>query len=299
MGESCRTLPMKRPAKPQLYVLCDMEGASGISPANAEALRHGSKLWHAEGRPCITSDRRAVCEAANAFGVDEIIVNDAHDNGKREPNILAHELPDNVRIVRRPCLPGKPRHMAGAGLLGIVIVGQHARYGGGGFAPHTIQSPPIGEVPLNGIAVGEIGLELALFMDTPLLAVVGDQAAADEAVALCPRTVGIPVKSLERSWFPGTSEVYPVIREGVFDALHRRDEALGLHLEPPYRFALKPAAGYAFDPGKSFFLRWLSMLILGLCAGHVTRSEASWHTGSIIRALYALHSARGFLTKAA
>jgi len=282
-----------------LYVLCDMEGASGISPENADALRHGSELWHAEGRPRITSDLRAACEAANAFGIDEIIVNDAHDNGKREPNILAHDLPDNVRIVRRPCLPGKPRHMTGAGLLGIVIVGQHARYGGGGFAPHTIQSPPIGEVTLNGIAVGEIGLELALFMGTPLLAVVGDQAAADEAVALCPGTVGIPVKSLEKSWFPETSEVYPVIQEGVLDALHRRDEALGLHLEPPYHFTLKPAAGYAFDPGRSFSLRWLSMLILGLCGGHVTHSEASWHTGSIIRGLYALHSARGFLTKLA
>ena len=37
--------------KRQLYVLCDIEGASGISPANREAMKHGSDPWREEGRP--------------------------------------------------------------------------------------------------------------------------------------------------------------------------------------------------------------------------------------------------------
>ena len=97
--------------KRQLYVLCDIEGASGISPANRQAMRHGSEAWQAEGRGLITSDVSAVCDAANAFGIDEIVLNDSHDNGKREPNVLMDELPRNVRLVRRPHLPGKARHM--------------------------------------------------------------------------------------------------------------------------------------------------------------------------------------------
>jgi len=183
--------------KRQLYVLCDIEGASGISPANRQAMRHGSEAWQAEGRGLITSDVSAVCDAANAFGIDEIVLNDSHDNGKREPNVLMDELPRNVRLVRRPHLPGKARHMVSGEPYGIIIVGQHAGYGAGGFAPHTIQSPPIGRVTLNGLRVGEIGLELALFMGAKLLAVVGEAAAVKEARTLCPEVVGVPVKDLE------------------------------------------------------------------------------------------------------
>jgi len=284
--------------KTQLYILCDLEGASQISPENRKAMYYGSEVWQKEGRRFITSDVKAVCEAANEFGIDEIILNDSHDNGHREPNVLVKELPDNVRVVRRPYLPGKPRHRVRGELYGVIIVGQHAMHGGGGFAPHTIQSPPIGEVTLNGSEVGEIGLELALFMDARLLAVVGEQAAVEEAKALCPNTVGIPVKSLEKNWFPLASETRTVIRDKTLEALRRRDEANVLHLEPPFRFTLKTTETYSFDPKKRFFLRWLSKLIFfGLCKGRLSETEASWQTKTIIGGLYALHCTRGFMKK--
>ncbi|UCF09542.1 MAG: M55 family metallopeptidase [Candidatus Bipolaricaulota bacterium] len=290
-------MPSRR--KRQLYVLCDMEGASGISPANREAMRHGSDLWRAEGRGLVTSDVAAVCSAAQHFGIEEIILNDSHDYGVREPNVLLKQLPGNVRLVRRPYLPGKPRKMVRGEPYGIVIVGQHARYGGGGFAPHTIQSPPIGVVTLNGTEVGEIGLELALFMRAPLLAVIGEEAAVAEARALCPGVVGVPVKSLARDWFPSAGETAPVIREGVLDALRRRDEMHGLELKPPFRFTLAPATGHRFNPERRFFTRWLARLILlRLSRGKMCERGASWETRTIVGGLYALHSARGFIEKA-
>gem|GEM_PF-454968 len=293
------TIQMKT-TKRQLYVLCDLEGASGISPENRQAMHHGSDLWQEEGRRSITSDVQAVCEAANEFGIDGIVLNDSHDNGHREPNVLVKELPRNVRIMRRPHLPGKPRHAVRGEPFGIVIVGQHAMYGGGGFAPHTIQSPPIGEVTLNGIEVGEIGLELALFMGTKLLAVVGEEAAVAEAKRLCPNVVGVPVKSLEKNWFPPADETRPIIREKVLDALRGRDEADGLHLEPPFRFALRPAEGWRFDSGKRFFLRRLARFIFfRLSKGRMSEDEASWETKTVVRGLYALHCARGFMTRRA
>jgi D-aminopeptidase len=284
--------------KKQLYVLCDLEGASGISPENKPAMHHGSDLWHAVGRPSITSDVSAVCEAAAELGIDEIVLNDSHDNGKREPNVLVGELPENVRLVRRPYLPGKPRHMVRGDLVGIVIVGQHAMHGGGGFAPHTIQSPPIGKVTINGLTVGEIGLELALFMDARLLAIVGEQAAVDETRALCPNVIGIPVKSLDRGWFPPPIETRSAIRDGVLEGLRRRESMTGLHLEAPFRFTLEPADGYRFDREKKIPLRWLARAILfGHCKGRMTESEAAWESKTIIGGLYALHSARVFLSK--
>jgi D-aminopeptidase len=289
---------MKKPKK-QLYILCDMEGASGISFANRKAMYHGSELWRSEGRVLVTSDVKAVCDAANEFGIDEIIIEDEHDNGKREPNLLVTSLPSNACVLRRPHLPGKARKAVRGELYGMVFVGQHAMHGGGGFAPHTI-APNIGAVTLNGIRVGEIGLELAMFMGAPLLAVVGEEASIAEAKALCPRVVGISVKSLESDWFPSADETRPTIRRGALDALHTRTEATGLDLKPPFRFTLTPADGYVFDLQKKMLLRWLTrFFFFRACRWRLSANEASWETQTILRGLYALHCARVFLRKKA
>jgi len=287
-------------AKKQLYILCDMEGASGISASNRKAMHHGSELWQSEGRALVTSDVKAVCDAANEFGIDEIIVEDEHDNGKREPNLLVTDLPANVRVLRRPHLPGKARKVVRGQPYGMVFVGQHAMYGGGGFAPHTIQSPPIGAITLNGVRVGEIGLELVQFMGAPLLAVVGEEAAIAEAKALCPRVVGIPVKSLEKNWFPSADETRPAIRRGAFDALRTRTEATGLDLKPPFRFTLTSADGYVFDPARKMPLRWLTrFFFFRVYGGKLAEREAAWEAKTVLRGLYVLHCARMFLRKQA
>jgi D-aminopeptidase len=286
--------------KRQLYILCDMEGASGISPANRKAMHHGSEVWRSEGRALVTSDVKAVCDAANEFGIDEILIEDEHDNGKREPNLLVTSLPSNARVLRRPHLPGKARKVVRGEPFGMIFVGQHAMYGGGGFAPHTIQSPPIGAVTINGVRVGEIGLELAKFMGARLLAVVGDEAAIAEAKALCPQVIGIPVKSLEKNWFPSTDETRPAIRRGVLDALRTRTEATGLDLKAPFGFTLTPSEGYIFDSQKKRLLRRLTRLFFfRACRWRLSVNEASWETQTILRGLYALHCARVFLTKKA
>jgi D-aminopeptidase len=286
-------------AKKQLYILCDLEGASGISSANRRAMYHGSEEWRSEGRALVTSDVKAVCDAANEFGINEIIIEDEHDNGKREPNLLVTDLPKNARVLRRPHLPGKARKVVRGEPYGMVFVGQHAMHGGGGFAPHSI-APHIGAITLNGVRVGEIGLELAQFMGAPLLAVVGEEASIAEAKALCPRVVGVPVKSLEKGWFPSADETRPAIRRGVLDALRTRSEATGLDLKAPFRFTLAPADGYVLDPARKMPLRWLTRLFFfGIYRGRLSEREASWESRTVLRGLYALHCARLFLKKQA
>ncbi|MDD4903266.1 MAG: M55 family metallopeptidase [Candidatus Bipolaricaulis sp.] len=286
-----------RTTKKALYILCDVEGASGISRANWNALRHGSDLWRSEGRALITSDVKAVCEAANEFGIDEIIIDDEHDGGKREPNLLLEQLPGNVRVLRRPHLPGKARKSFRGQPFGMIFVGQHAMCGGGGFAAHTI-APHIGAIAVNGLRVGEIGLELASFMGSPLLALVGEEAAVAEARTLCPHLVGIPVKSQEKSWFPAAEETHAMIRRGTIRALRERETATGLHLTPPFRFTLSPADGYVFDGKSKMPMRWLVWLVFfRLSKGRLTEHEASWEAKTILRGVWALHCARGFLRK--
>jgi len=282
----------------QLYVLCDMEGASQISPENRQALYYGSDLWQKDGRRFVTSDVKAVCEAANEFGMDEIVINDEHDYGNKAPNLLVSELPGNVRMVRRPHLPGTPRKMVQKDPYGIIMVGQHAMCGGRGFAPHTIQSPPIAEVRLGGIKVGEIGLELAQFMDVRFLAITGEEAAVEEAKELCPNVVGVPVKSLEKDWFPSAEENYSLIKERVAQALRQRESADSFHLDPPFQFSLKVAANYFFDTKKRGILRVLTgLFFLHMYKGRLDDQEAFWQAKGIVGGLYCLHMTRVFMKK--
>jgi D-amino peptidase len=284
--------------KKQLYILCDLEGASQISPENRQAMRHGSDLWQKEGRRFVTSDVKAVCEAAKEFGIEEIVINDEHDYGNREPNLLVDQLPGNIRMVRRPHMPNTPRKMVQKDPYGIIIVGQHARYGGGGFAPHTIQSPPIAEVMLNGLSVGETGLELALFMDVKFLAIIGEEAAVKEASALCPNVVTVPVKSLEKNWFPSAQENYPTIKEKVLHSLRQRENADSFHLDPPYQFSLKPTEEFYFDPEKRFLLRWLAnYYFFRMYKGRMEPRLATWETKKIISGLYGLQITRLYMRK--
>jgi D-aminopeptidase len=284
--------------KKQIYILCDMEGASQISPANSDTMYHGSEAWQKEGCRFVTSDLKAVCEAANEFGIDEIIVNDEHDLGKREPNVLVKELPANVKLVNRPHMPGKPRRMTQKEPFGIIMVGQHAMYGNGGFAPHTIQSPPIGQITINGIAVGEIGLELALFMGVKFLAIIGEDAAVKEAQALCSEVVGCPVKSLERNWFPTAEENYQVIKEKVLQALKHREDAGSFHTPSPYKFSLKTSEEYYFDPRQRFPFRWIANLFFfKLYKGKMEGTLVSWESKKVISGLNTIHMMRMFMRK--
>jgi hypothetical protein len=128
--------------------------------------------------------------------------------------------------------------------------------------------------------------------------VVGEEAAIAEAKALCPRVVGIPLKSLEKNWFPSADETRPAIRRGVLDALRTRTEATGLDLKPPFRFTLTPADGYVFDLQKKMLLRWLTrFFFFRVYGGKLAEREAAWEAKTVLRGLYVLHCARMFLRK--
>ena len=131
--------------KKQLIVVTDMEGASGIFEHNRKVMYHGSKEWKNSGRDMMTSDVKAVCEAANEFGIDEIFLYDAHYAGNPEHNVKLEELPSNVIIADVPNRCFDWRRIRGQAVqkpFGIITVEQHARYGEeNAYFPHTIQSP--------------------------------------------------------------------------------------------------------------------------------------------------------------
>jgi len=284
-------------AKKQLLIICDLEGASQISPENRQAMHHGSELWATQGRRFLTSDVKAVCEAANEFGIDEILINDEHDSGKKESNVLIEQLPANVKVIKRPHSLSTPRKMA-PHPYGVIMVGEHARFGRGGFAPHSIQSPPIGGIILNGIEMGEIGLELAVFMDEKFLAIIGEEAAVVEAKELCPNVVGVPVKSLEKDRFPRAEDNFALIKANTAAALRLRDMAGSLHLDPPFKFTLKPTEEYWFNPKKKGMLPAIAAWwFLNITRGKMDAQQAAWQSRTVLKGLNYVYMLRILMEK--
>lgn len=237
--------------KKQLILVSDMEGASGIFEHNKECLRHGSDAWRTEGKDRMTSDVLAVCEAANDFGIDEIFYYDSHFAGNAEHNIHVELLPSNVIFPDTPDRCFFWRRIRGQAVqnpIGIITVGQHARYGEpNAYFEHTIQSPPIAKFCLNDVHIAEIGTSVLSFMGTPYVANIGCAASEKEAKELCPTVTHISVKSKVDNWEPSASETFPVIKQGVLTALKDLENKATPVFEPPYRFEIELTEGFEFD----------------------------------------------------
>ena len=186
----------------KLFFLWDMEGCSGIF--------HRQQTWYwepgvpeataEEGRRLMMADVDAATAAALEAGVDEVIVCDTHHGGGnvrvdellRDPRVTYHgrsttTLPDGSRRV----FPGLDETVDG-----FCTMGHHAKAGTpNAFLPHA-QSLSWADVRINGMSVGEIGMETcyAGHWDVPLVMAQGDEAGCREAEAQFPGVVTAPVK---------------------------------------------------------------------------------------------------------
>ncbi|MDR1692490.1 MAG: M55 family metallopeptidase [Oscillospiraceae bacterium] len=170
----------------KLMVRTDMEGASGIvSYCQAEV----GAAEYAEGRRFFLSDLRALLRGLNAGSGTEVVIYDEHFYGR---NIPPDEVPRGVNVY---C--GKPPYTAGwaggldSGFDGLVLLGFHSKAGTpGALLPHSYELTNR-DIRVDGLSVGEIGLEamIAGELGVPALLMVGDDAGCREAKALMP---GIP-----------------------------------------------------------------------------------------------------------
>lgn len=238
----------------QLIIVSDMEGASGIFDKTREqrsACWNGSDNWRSYGRICMTSDVLAICNAANDFGIDDILLYDSHEAGASEFNVLLEQLPANVRVFDVPNRENFWRRIRGQAAwqpFGIVTVGSHAMYGvKDSYFPHSMQSPPIAEITVNGRPIGEISLNVLSFKNTPYLANIGCAASHAEACALSPQVECITVKDKTTGFEPPHTETYPVIYRGVMRALQAQKENNGCIIEEPCLFTMSLCDGFHFE----------------------------------------------------
>ena len=179
-------MPSKR-----YMVRCDIEGVSGV--VSYEQAEPG-KREYAFGHEMFMSDLIALLQGLNAGGADEVVIYDEHYYGR---NIDMGELVCNVSaICGKP--PYRPDWAGGldASFAGVVLLGFHSKFGTPGGLLHHTYELDIRDLRINGVSVGEIGMEAAIAGDygVPVVLVTGDSAGVAEAQALLPGTVGVVVK---------------------------------------------------------------------------------------------------------
>lgn len=175
----------------RFMIRCDIEGVTGVT--SYEEAEPG-KPDYAYGRAMFLADLQACLQGLRDGGADELVIYDEHYYGR---NIRMDEVPADTRVIR-----GKPAYRADwpggldASFAGVVLLGFHSKAGTkGGLLPHSYELD-IRDLRLNGISVGEIGMEAAVAGDcgVPVLLVVADSAGAAEARALLPGVSTVAVK---------------------------------------------------------------------------------------------------------
>jgi D-amino peptidase len=175
------------------YLSVDLEGVNGIIHSSQT---QPGEPGYARALELLHEETNAVLKGLLASGVKEIIVNDSHWDMR---NLFVEKILDHPAVRIRSGWQ-KPFSMV-SGLQETrpdfaVFVGYHARAGAHGVLSHTYRAQIFFEVKLNGVAVGETGLNAALagYFGVPLALVTGDDAVAAEALALIPGSHTAQVK---------------------------------------------------------------------------------------------------------
>ena len=178
----------------KFMIRCDIEGVSGV--VSYEQVEPG-KPEYAFGQRMFMADLLALVEGLKAGGADEVAIYDEHYYGR---NIDIDRLPPYATAIcgKPPYRPDWAGGLDGS-FAGLALLGFHSKADTpGGLLPHSYELD-IADLRLNGLSVGEIGMEAAIAGDygVPTVLVAGDSAGVAEAQALIPGLAGIVVKEAQ------------------------------------------------------------------------------------------------------
>jgi len=166
----------------KLFIAIDLEGICGVV-SEADTAREGAAARRA--RAHMRADLDAVLEGCAAAGADEVVVCDAHDDGR---NLDPGGLPGFAVLVGGSPAPGSMLEGLAPDCDGALFVGYHARAGTAGAVLEHTWDYQVFEARVGGLEVGEFGLAVLLAgeIGVPAVYVSGDDKIAAEARALVP-----------------------------------------------------------------------------------------------------------------
>ncbi len=226
----------------KVMIRCDMEGLTNIVRFD-QCEPGGSEYEYA--RRMLMSDLNAVVAGLARGGADEIWVYDMHWDGR---NVVKEELAAPAKLIA-----GKPRYEPrNAGGLdstydGMCLVGLHAKAGTpGALLAHSYEHETQ-DVRVNGVSMGEIGLEAAIAgdFDVPLILVAADSAGAREAEATIPGVTTVAVKEgtgLEQGECYPAEQTRLLLEAGAARAAAEAARVRPYKFEPPIELEIDLAA---------------------------------------------------------
>jgi D-amino peptidase len=204
----------------KIYILCDMEGTSGIW---CREQTDRSLPEYQQGRELLMADVNAAIEGVYSGGATEVVVCDTHGGG---PNFLIEKLDPRPRY-ETPCEFSPLPSVAVEQFDGLILMCHHAMAGTlNGFLDHTQSSMHWFEYKINGQPYGEIGQETAYagHFGVPLIMVTGDEAACKETQEQFPGAVTVAVKRAlgrNRACCLHPAKAHELIRQGAAEAVRK------------------------------------------------------------------------------
>ncbi len=175
----------------KVFIAVDLEGICGVV-SEADTAREGAAAQRA--RAHMRADLDAVLEGCAAVGAAEVVVCDAHDDGR---SLDPAGLPGFVSLVSGSPAPGSMLEGLAPDCDAALFVGYHARAGtAGAVLEHTWDYATF-SVRVGELEVGEFGIAalLAGELGVPAVYVSGDDKVAAEARALVPGITATIVKT--------------------------------------------------------------------------------------------------------
>lgn len=176
----------------KILIAADMEGISGVINWDQTDQAHPE---YQRFRHIMTAEVNAAVKGVLAADpTAEIVISDGHGNAN---NILIEEVDPHARLNTGTNAPFSMVQGIGPDIQGVIFVGYHARAGTpNAILDHTWSSKAIYNVWLNGVVVGEVGLNAAVcgHFGSPVILVTGDQSVTAEARALLGEVETVEVK---------------------------------------------------------------------------------------------------------
>ena len=214
----------------KFLVMTDIEGVTGVTTfPQAEKSEFGRRM--------LMHDLLAVLDGIKEAGAEAVIY-DMHTDGR---NVDIEQV-DCPVVMGKPILPELWRGVGGEGIDGFFMVGLHTmQHANGSLLQHSYLRE-YDSIHLNGILVGEIGVEAALAGEAgvPLKLVTGDDMGCKEAEELIDGIVTCTVKESlsEDSAICYTPDVTAnLLKEAAKKAVNANVSPFAL--KPPYEIKIK------------------------------------------------------------
>jgi D-amino peptidase len=204
----------------KVFLSFDMEGVAGI--VDWSQCRAPGPAYE-EGRRLLLGEVNAAIDGAMAAGATEVICNDSHG---RMNNLDPAQLHGQARYVSGRHKPLYMMQGLDATADVVFMVGYHGSISGeSSVLSHTYNPSVISHVELNGVRVGESGINalVALACQVPVGLITGDQHTIAEADPFLPDAERVVVKESFTRF--GASNLHPeVARTMIADGARRAVE---------------------------------------------------------------------------